>query len=65
MRNDGTFPFERLVETVSGSIDVEMHGERLMPAWGQIFSFKEDQGDALAHARILNLVWYLNQIQED
>ena len=35
-----------------------------MPAWGEVFRFDEHDGDALAHARILNLVWYLNTIQD-
>ena len=64
-RNGGAFPFERIVETVSGEAVIDMHGERYMPPWGQIFQFKEDSGDVMAHARILNLVWYLSTIQID
>ncbi len=64
-RSGDAFPFERIVDTVRGGVDVDMHGERFMPAWGQVFQFKEENGDALTHARILNLVWYLNKIQDD
>lgn len=64
-RNGGAFPFQRIVETVDGGVDIEMHGERFMPNWGEIFRFKEENGDALTHARILNLVWFLNKIQDD
>lgn len=64
-RNGGIFPFQSIVEVVDGGTDIDMHGERFMPAWGQVFRFKEENGDALTHARILNLVWYLNKIQDD
>jgi mono/diheme cytochrome c family protein len=65
VRNAGAFPFQRIVETVTGNVEVDMHGERFMPAWGEVFRFKEENGDALAHARILNLTWYLSTIQDD
>lgn len=64
-RSGDAFPFERIVDTVIGGVEIDMHGERFMPAWGEVFRFKEENGDALTHARILNLVWYLNKIQDD
>jgi len=64
-RNGGAFPFVRVVETVDGRIDLDVHGGRVMPIWGEVFKFDEAGGDALAHARILNLVWYLSTIQEE
>lgn len=63
-RNDGHFPFALVVETIDGRVELNAHGERFMPAWGDVFKFEEDGGAALAHARILNLVWYLNEIQD-
>lgn len=64
-RNGNAFPFQRIIETVDGGVEIDMHGEKFMPAWGEVFRFKEDSGEALTHARILNLVWYLNKIQVD
>ena len=64
-RNDGNFPLAEIIRTIDGRAELESHGGRFMPAWGEVFSFDEDRGDALAHARILNLVLYLDGIQED
>ena len=64
-RNEGNFPLADIVRTIDGRAELERHGGGFMPAWGEVFSFDEDRGDALAHARILNLVLYLNSIQED
>ena len=64
-RNGGNFPFERIIETVDGRLDLEMHGGRYMPVWGEVFAFDEESGDALAHARILNLVWFLYRMQDE
>ena len=64
-RNDGSFPLADIVRTIDDRAELERHGGGFMPAWGEVFSFDEDRGDALAHARILNLVLYLNSIQED
>ena len=63
-RNGGAFPFEAIIETVDGRLDLEVHGGRFMPVWGEVFSFDEQDGDTVAHARILNLVWHLYRMQE-
>ena len=64
-RNGGAFPFERIIEAVDGRLDLEMHGARYMPVWGEVFAFDEESGDALAHARILNIVWFLYRMQDE
>ena len=61
----GGFPLERVMATIDGRAELDAHGERFMPAWGEIFRFDEDRGDALAHARILNLIVYLQRIQKE
>lgn len=62
-RNNG-FPLDRVIATIDGRAELDAHGERFMPAWGEVFRFDEEGGDALAHARILNLVVYLQGIQK-
>lgn len=62
---NGEFPLERIVATIDGRAELDAHGDRFMPAWGEIFRFDEERGDALAHARILNLVLYLKRIQQE
>ncbi len=64
-RNGGSFPLRDVVRKIDGRAELETHGERFMPAWGEAFSFDEERGSALAHARILNLVLYLEGLQED
>ena len=63
-RNGGEFPLERVIETIDGRRELNAHGDRFMPAWGEIFRFDEENGDAVAHGRILNLLLYLSDIQE-
>lgn len=63
LRNGG-FPLERVIATIDGRADLDAHGERFMPAWGEVFRFDEERGDAVAHARILNLVLHLRGIQK-
>ena len=63
-RNGGAFPLARVVEIIDGRARLEMHDRGDMPAWGEVFRFDEENGDALAHARILNLVLYLYAIQK-
>ena len=64
-RNGGAFPLDEVIEMIDGRAELDAHGERFMPAWGEIFRFDEEHGDAMAHARILNLVLYLKRIQEE
>ena len=63
--NAGAFPLARVVDMIDGRERLEMHEQNGMPAWGEVFRFDEEAGDALAHARILNLVLFLYAIQEE
>ncbi|MEO1492663.1 MAG: c-type cytochrome [Pseudomonadota bacterium] len=63
-RNHGVFPVKRVFKIVSGGVDIEMHDVPNMPAWRDVFRFREDQGDATAREHTLNLVQYLTQIQD-
>lgn len=69
--NDGQFPFERVFEVIDGRADVAAHGEREMPVWGDRYwerSMSEYGPDEYnrerARNRILELVFYLQSIQE-
>ncbi len=69
--NDGQFPFDRIIQVIDGRTEVAAHGERKMPVWGDRYwaSAMSDFGpDELnrqrARSRILELVYYLQSIQE-
>ena len=61
--NHGQFPVERVKAFVTkGGTEPPAHGSSDMPVWGPIFqSF--DTSDAIAQARINNVVAYLESIQ--
>lgn len=70
----GSFPAERVFETIAGLDDSGAHGTREMPIWGDVFvseavgkSVKlEDAMKASDEAtrRIVNLVTYIESIQD-
>ena len=62
-RNGGTFPGVRVGRLIDGR-DVESHGDRDMPVWGDAFrSTAEGRSPDMAAARIAALVDYLASIQ--
>jgi mono/diheme cytochrome c family protein len=62
-RNGGTFPDVRVRRLIDGR-DVESHGDRDMPVWGDAFrSTVEGRSADMAAARIDALVRYLASIQ--
>ncbi|MQA30777.1 MAG: c-type cytochrome [Luteitalea sp.] len=63
-RNGGMFPGARVRRIIDGR-DVESHGDREMPVWGDAFKSTRD-GSPLetADARIATLVSYLESIQQ-
>ena len=64
LRNGGVFPRERVAAIVEGRIDppLQAHGPREMPVWGPIFRGL-DADQAANHARIENIVRYLETLQ--
>jgi len=67
-RNTGTFPFWQLYRVIDGRQEVMAHGSRDMPIWGEVFILQEDGAiadDARAIGRILQLLYYLESIQQD
>ena len=69
-RNNGSFPISKIYAIIDGREEVEQHGTRVMPVWGNLFlsetiwegcSQVEEQ---LVRGRILELILYLDSIQE-
>jgi len=68
--NAGEYPFMRLYQMIDGRTDVAGHGDRAMPIWGDRYR-KEDVerygafgGEDVVQARILQLVYYIQAIQQ-
>ena len=62
-KNGGVFPAARVRRIVEGR-DVEAHGDRDMPVWGDAFTMTRDgRSRESADARIAAIVAYLESIQ--
>ena len=62
-RNDGKFPKERVVETISGEAAMSAHGSREMPVWGPFFLALSGMKEKAAKARVEDLANYIETIQ--
>ena len=63
LKNNGVFPSARVHRIIEGR-DIESHGDRDMPVWGDVFTRSRDAGDAeRVKAVIQSLVEYLDSIQ--
>lgn len=66
-RNDGTFPFTRVMADIDGTNTVRAHGDPDMPVWGEVFR-DESTWDAARRAdvrgKLLVITDYLQTIQE-
>lgn len=65
-KNNGTFPVDSVYQTIDGRADVEAHGPREMPVWGNIWSESGDEPipQEVVEQRINELVEYIRSIQE-
>lgn len=66
-QNGGQFPFWQVYRIVDGREPVKGHGTPNMPIWGDLFTMqggKSLPSETKAAGRILNLVYYLQSIQE-
>lgn len=68
--NGGEYPFLKVFVMIDGREEVAVHGDRAMPVWGARYR-KEDAerygpfgGEEVVHARILELVYYIQSIQQ-
>jgi mono/diheme cytochrome c family protein len=63
-RNQGTFPIERVKKIVGDWVDINAHGSREMPIWGDLFHPKNAADQQVANNHFKSLVAYLESIQE-
>jgi mono/diheme cytochrome c family protein len=68
--NDGTFPRQKVEDSIAGKSRAVSHGTIDMPIWGQAFEdvrpdWKTFRRKALARQRIYNLTEYLATIQAE
>ena len=59
--NDGEFPYARVFDQIQGRELAVVHG-REMPVWGERYNL-EVHDEAIARARVLELVTYIKGIQ--
>ena len=68
--NDGKFPFLKVFQVIDGRTQIGAHGDRTMPVWGDRYSLEigdsmgEYGSEPAVRARILELVYYIQSIQE-
>lgn len=68
----GRYPFLRVYQVIDGRADVAVHGERAMPVWGDRYLAQQPGGvsafggdyEKMVRGRILELVYYLQSIQQ-
>ncbi|MGE0679582.1 MAG: cytochrome c [Candidatus Binatia bacterium] len=66
-RHDGEFPFWLVYRIIDGREPVKGHGTPDMAIWGDLFTMQEGRSlpsETKATGRILNLVHYLQSLQE-
>ncbi|MFN4144107.1 c-type cytochrome [Aestuariivirga sp.] len=73
-KNDGKFPFLQVFQTIDGRAVIKAHGEGPMPIWGERYMAQSGAAGAepyrtwtaepFVRARILELTYYLQSIQE-
>jgi mono/diheme cytochrome c family protein len=73
-KNGGVFPVTHVYDVIDGKKEANVHGNREMPIWGNVFLVETkkvvpfygqvpaDQG--VVRARILGLIEYISQLQE-
>lgn len=66
-RLDGSFPVDELYRMIDGREEVQAHGTREMPVWGNIWEVSDSgpQSDAVVEQRINLLIEYLRSIQAE
>ncbi len=62
-RYNGPFPADSVYAYIDGRREVEAHGSRTMPVWGNVWGMRSDETEV--DLRIRELVEYLRSIQTD
>lgn len=69
-KNGGEYPFLRIFQIIDGRTQVSGHGERIMPIWGDRYTkegavrYGAPGGEVAVRARVLELVYYIQSIQQ-
>lgn len=75
--NSGVFPFSRVYDVIDGRFEVETHGKRDMPVWGEAyrpgwgsaqsgvlpFYVSKELAESIVRGRILALIEYIFTLQ--
>jgi hypothetical protein len=75
--NFGVFPFARVYDVIDGRFEVEIHGRRNMPVWGDAFQpvpsstqlgllpieISKELAESIVRARVLALIDYIFSLQ--
>jgi mono/diheme cytochrome c family protein len=67
--NGGVFPSARVFNLIDGRDEVQGHGPRDMPVWGEDYLAKAPRGESVGNregyvrGRILSLIDYMNRLQ--
>ena len=61
-RHHGEFPAADVKNTITGDHELASHGTREMPMWGPVFRSVENA--SVTELRVVNLVKYLEKLQE-
>jgi mono/diheme cytochrome c family protein len=68
-KNGGVFPSAQVFSLIDGRADVQGHGPRDMPVWGEDYLAKAPRGESsvdregFVRGRILALIDYMNRLQ--
>lgn len=62
-KNEGTFPFQMVIDTIQHGRNVRGHGTQDMPAWGDTFN-QTSESKAAADAKMDEVAHYLWSLQK-
>jgi hypothetical protein len=73
VENEGVYPAERIANFIDGQEDVQAHGSRDMPVWGEVFqtplvanpATPNEGAEDRAGRKIRELVLYVETIQQN
>lgn len=66
-RRGGSFPEGEIARKIDGRFDIEAHGSRDMPVWGQVFTSEvpdTQAAESISRGKVAVLVEYLKSIQD-
>ena len=74
--NKGVFPFSRTYDVIDGRFEVETHGKRDMPVWGEVYKpawgsaqtgippyLSKELAESVVRSRILALIEFISTLQ--